>query len=98
MLIAREYLAAAARELSFFCVRVILSWLGSKSRDLRWRALELAAQRNEILESISDGFAALDPNCRFAYLNRTAEQLTQRPRAQTIGKSLWADCGKLYYG
>jgi hypothetical protein len=52
MLFAREYLAAAARELSFFfVVGVIQSWLGSKLRDLRWRALELAAQRNEILES-----------------------------------------------
>jgi PAS domain S-box-containing protein len=73
----------------FFVVGVILSWLGGKLRHLRWQALELATQRNEILESITDGFVALDANDRFVYLNRAAAQLMQRPRDQTVGKSLW---------
>jgi PAS domain S-box-containing protein len=89
-LIAREYLVAAARELSvFFVVGVFLSWLSGKLRHLRWQALELAAQRNQILESITDGFGAFDAECRFVYLNRAAEQLMQRPLDETIGKSLW---------
>jgi PAS domain S-box-containing protein len=95
-LIARESLPAAARELAvFFVVGVIVSWLGSKLRDLRWQALELAAQRNEILESITDGFAALDADRRFVYLNKAAEQLMQRPRDETVGKSLWGEAPAL---
>jgi PAS domain S-box-containing protein len=89
-LIAREHLPAAARELAIFLVvGVMLSWLGGKLRHLRWQALELAAQRNEILESITDGFAALDTDSRLVYLNKAAEQLLQRPRDGTVGKNLW---------
>jgi PAS domain S-box-containing protein len=88
--IAQEHLPVAARELAvFFVVGIILSWLGGKLRDLRWRAVDLAAQRNEILESITDGFGSLDANGRFVYLNRAAEELMQRPRDQTAGKCLW---------
>jgi PAS domain S-box-containing protein len=94
--IAPEIVPAAARELAvFFVVGIILSWLGGKLRHLRRQALELAAQRNEILESITDGFAALDAYCRFVYVNRTAEQLMQLPRGQTIGKSLWDEAPAL---
>lgn len=95
-LIAREYLPAAARELAvFFVVGVILSWLGCKLRDLRWQALALAAQRNEILESITDGFAALDTDCRLVYLNEVAGQLMQKPRDETVGKNLWDEVPRL---
>lgn len=88
--IAPEIVLGAARELVvFFVVGIILSWLGGKLRHLRRQALELGAQRNEILESITDGFAALDAHFRFVYLNRTAARLMQLPRDQTIGKSLW---------
>jgi PAS domain S-box-containing protein len=88
--IAPEYLHAAERQLVvFLVVGVILSWLSSELRHLRWEALGLAAQRNEILESITDGFGALDGNGRFVYLNRAAAQLVQRPRDQAIGKDLW---------
>jgi PAS domain S-box-containing protein len=90
--IAPGYLPAAAREMAvFFVVGVILSWLGGKLRHLRWQALELATQRNEILESITDGFAALDADCRFVYLNRVAGQLMQRPRDQVIHRDLWEE-------
>jgi PAS domain S-box-containing protein len=97
--IAPEYLPAAARELGvFLVVGVILSWLGWKLRDLRWQALGLAAQRNEILESITDGFTALDADCRFVYLNKAAEQLMQRPRDGTVGKGLWDEAPGLRGG
>lgn len=36
----------------FVVVGVILSWLSSELRRLRWKALALAQQRNEVLESV----------------------------------------------
>jgi PAS domain S-box-containing protein len=90
--IAPVYLPDAARQLAaFIVVGVILSWLSGKLRQLRWEALGLAIQRNEILESITDGFGALDANGRFLYLNRAAAQLMQRPRDQAVGKGLWEE-------
>jgi PAS domain S-box-containing protein len=88
--IAPEHLTRAARQMAvFLVVGVILSWLGGELRRLRWEALALAAQRNEILESITDGFAALDANGRFVYLNRAAAQLMQWAGDQAIGKCIW---------
>jgi PAS domain S-box-containing protein len=92
IVIAPQYLPAAERQLVvFLVVGVILSWLSGALRHLRWDALGVAAQRNEILESITDGFVALDANGRFVYLNRAGAQLMRRPRDQTIGKSLWEE-------
>src|SRR5262249_22110324 len=89
--IAPGYLPDVARELTaFIVVGAILSWLSGALRHLRWEAIELASQRSDILESITDGFGALDANGRFVYLNRAAAaQLMQRPRDQAIGTSLW---------
>ena len=88
--IAPEYLTAGVRQMAvFFVVGIVVSLVSGKLRQLRWEALELATQRNEILESITDGFVALDANDRFVYLNRAAAQLMQRPRDQTIGKNIW---------
>jgi PAS domain S-box-containing protein len=42
-----------------------------------------------ILESMTDGFIALDTKWRFVYLNTRAEELLQRPRAQLLGKRIW---------
>jgi PAS domain S-box-containing protein len=94
--IAPEYLPAAAREMAvFFVVGAILSQLGSALRGLRWEALELADQRNEILESITDGFVALDAKCRFVYLNSVAGELLGKPRDEAMGKCLWAEVPEL---
>jgi PAS domain S-box-containing protein len=88
--IAPEYLPDAVRELAvFLAVGVILSWLSSELRQLRWEALRLATQRNEILGSITDGFAALDANGRFLYLNGAAAQLMQGAGDQASRESLW---------
>jgi PAS domain-containing protein len=94
--IAPEYLPDAARELAvFLVVGVILSWLSAELRHLRWEALALATQRNEILESITDGFVALDADCRLVYLNRVAGRFMQKPRNRAIGKSLWVEAPAL---
>jgi K+-sensing histidine kinase KdpD len=67
IVIAPEYLPAAERELAvFLVVGVIVSWLSGELRHLGWEALGLATQRNEILESITDGFFVLDADGRLA--------------------------------
>jgi PAS domain S-box-containing protein len=43
----------------------------------------------EILESISDGFVALDHEFRFTYVNQAAENLMDRPKTELLGKSIW---------
>ena len=49
-------------------------------------------QISDILESMTDAFAALDHEWRFAYLNHQAERLLQRPREEVLGKNLWEVC------
>jgi PAS domain S-box-containing protein len=93
--IAPEYLPAAREMAVFLVVGAILSWLGSELRHLRSEALELATQRNEILESITDSFVALDANCRFVYLNSAAGQFIRGPRDEAIGKCLWGEVPEL---
>ena len=46
---------------------------------------------SEILESLDDGYIALDHQWRFAYLNPAAEGLFQRPREQLLGKVIWEE-------
>lgn len=85
-----EFRATAAYQITVFAVTgFILSWLGGELLQLRWRAVQLAAQRNEILESITDGFEAFDREWRFLYLNRAAGQLVRAPRPEVVGKKLW---------
>jgi len=42
-----------------------------------------------ILESISDGFLALDGDWRFTYVNHPAEALLGVPRAEMLGRCCW---------
>lgn len=46
-------------------------------------------QVTNILESISDGFFALDNEWRFTYINQHAQVFLQKTRAELIGKSIW---------
>jgi PAS domain S-box-containing protein len=85
-----EYrLTAAFQLLVFFGVALTLSWVGGELRSLRWSALDLAEQRNQILESISDGFQALDRDFRFVYLNGAAERFIGAARSVARGRSVW---------
>ena len=43
----------------------------------------------DILENISDGLFALDPEWRFIYLNGQAESIFRRPRGSMSGKGFW---------
>ncbi|MFQ4138677.1 EAL domain-containing protein [Nodosilinea sp. PGN35] len=54
------------------------------------KALQASHQRiNNILESITDAFFALDQNWQFTYLNQRAEQFLRRSRHQVLGQNLW---------
>ena len=41
------------------------------------------------LESITDGFTRFDRDWRVVYMNDEAERINQRPRADTLGKTVW---------
>lgn len=43
----------------------------------------------DILESITDGFYALNKNWEITYFNKTAEKVLGRKREDVIGKNLW---------
>jgi|GEM_PF-1600512 len=47
------------------------------------------AKISHILESIMDGFLALDHEGRFTYVNREAQALLQKSQEQLLGKKLW---------
>ncbi|MGB6016300.1 MAG: EAL domain-containing protein, partial [Nodosilinea sp.] len=60
------------------------------------QALQISHQRiNNILESITDTFFALDQNWQFIYLNQRAEQFLQRSRHQVLGQNLWYEFPKM---
>ena len=44
-----------------------------------------------ILESITDAFYAVDRDWRLTYVNHAAEELSQKPRDQLLGRSLWEE-------
>jgi diguanylate cyclase (GGDEF)-like protein/PAS domain S-box-containing protein len=46
-------------------------------------------QVNDILESITDAFFALDCHFQFTYVNQRAEQFLQRSRRGLLGQNLW---------
>jgi PAS domain-containing protein len=97
--IAPEYLAAASRQIgAFLVVGILLSWLGGALRQVRWEAFGLVTQRNDILESITDGFLSLDSVGRFIFLNSVTAQLMGRPRDELIGKRLWEEAPQLRGG
>lgn len=53
-------------------------------------ALKVSHQHiNDILESISDAFFALDHEQRFTYVNQQAANLLQRERADLLGNYIW---------
>jgi two-component system, cell cycle sensor histidine kinase and response regulator CckA len=51
----------------------------------------LAAQLTETLESITDAFFTVDREWRFTFLNREAERLLKRTRAELLGRILWEE-------
>lgn len=59
------------------------------------QAARMAERLSTTLESITDAFYTLDREWRFTFLNREAERLFKRSRAQLLGKVLWDEFGAL---
>ncbi len=55
------------------------------------QAGQLDAQQQMVstLQSITDAFTRFDKDWRVVYLNDEAERMNQRPRAETLGKTIW---------
>lgn len=51
--------------------------------------LKIYEERNTILESIGDGFFAVDKNWTVNYWNKEAEKLLGKSKNQTLGNHLW---------
>jgi len=67
----------------------------SDKRAAEQQAARMAERLSATLESITDAFYTLDREWRFTYLNREAERLFKRPRAQLLGKVLWDEFSAL---
>jgi PAS domain S-box-containing protein len=72
------------------CVRVYGSFQDiDKRKRTEIELLKLYEERNTILESIGDGFFAVNAAWEVLYWNYMAEQLLQVPKHSIIGKNLW---------
>ena len=60
-----------------------------RENELRAEARQAQEQAVAILESITDGFLALDRDWRFTYVNAEAERISGIRREDQIGKSQW---------
>jgi PAS domain S-box-containing protein len=83
---ARELLARVGAHLEMARVRRDAARRESELRTEVRRAQEQAAA---ILESITDGFVALDSEWRFTHVNAEAERINGIRREDQIGKSQW---------
>lgn len=61
----------------------------STLREAQTRAESAERQRRDVLESISDGFWAVDQQWNFTYVNQQAGILLDRYPADMLGKNLW---------
>jgi PAS domain S-box-containing protein len=59
--------------------------------ELREQLRREIGKRNEILESVQDGFVALDQDWRYTYVNRRAGEMLGRAPAELIGKHIWTE-------
>ncbi|MEX0695026.1 MAG: PAS domain-containing protein [Rhodospirillales bacterium] len=58
-------------------------------REAQTKADDAEWERINVLESISDGFFAVDEDWSFTYLNQQASVLLERSREELLGKSVW---------
>ncbi|MBS9524544.1 PAS domain S-box protein [Litoribacter alkaliphilus] len=70
-----------------FCVARDITENKLKEQELR----ESSERIFNILDSIKDGFYALDRNFKVTYFNDEAERLLQRKKEDVIGQSLWKE-------
>jgi PAS domain S-box-containing protein len=72
------------------CLKVFGSFQDiDKRKKAEAELLNAYEEKDRILESIGDGFYALDKNWIITYWNKEAETLLGKKREEVIGKSLW---------
>jgi PAS domain S-box-containing protein len=83
---ARELLARVGAHLEMARVR---REAARREDELRAEARRAQEQAAAILESITDGFIALDGEWRFTYVNAEAERINGMRREDQVGKNQW---------
>lgn len=83
---ARELLARVGAHLALSRLR---SEAAERERTLRAKAEAAEERATTILESISDGFLALDREWRFTYVNEEAERTVGMSREALAGRVFW---------
>jgi PAS domain S-box-containing protein len=83
---ARELLARVAAHLEMAHVR---REAFRRESELQAEVQQAQEQASAILESITDGFLALDSEWRFTYVNAAAERINGIRREEQIGKNQW---------
>jgi PAS domain S-box-containing protein len=74
---------------AFFATGVVISVLAEGLKRDRARLSESHRNTSVFLESISDGFIALDHEWRCTYMNATAAKMMGRKSGEPLGKSVW---------
>ena len=83
---ARELLARVRTHLEIARIRQHAT---AREEALRLEAQAARDEAVDILESITDGFFALDRDWRFTYVNHTGERILRASREELLGKSHW---------
>lgn len=61
------------------------SVFAQQKAETAWRRID------QLLESMSEAFVALDRDWRITYQNAAAEQINNKPRSEVLGKTLWEE-------
>ncbi|MCW3110472.1 MAG: hypothetical protein JWQ09_4978 [Segetibacter sp.] len=81
---------ATAQFIDGKCIKINGSFQDiDKTKRAELDLLNVYEEKNLILESINDGFYALDKTWTVTYWNKGAEILLRRDRSEMIGKNLW---------
>lgn len=72
-----------------FSARELLTHVDANLKLGQLRREAMQRRVRNILESITDGFVALDHEWRYIYVNQNAETQLHKRRAELIGKTLW---------
>ncbi|MBE9000700.1 MULTISPECIES: GAF domain-containing protein [unclassified Nostoc] len=63
--------------------------LMTQEQEARVQSEAARTRINNLLESITDGFFALDKKSRFTYINGQAERLLRKKQNELLGKNIW---------
>jgi len=85
-----EVLVSRVGDVAMRQVAIVFTDISSR-KQAETALLQSEAQSKNILESITDGFFALDQNWRFTYVNPQAERILDRTPGDLLGKVIWEE-------